>query len=548
MLLSVENRHVVALLAKGNRLVLVHGAGGCGKTTLMKQIADGLPDGSATVLFDCWGGGRCEYSDDKRHLPEKAFLHIANELAVELRLPLFIPRNNKYPATVQSFLAKLHSAGEAHKQLAPNGILLIIIDAADNSVSAAKAADPPETPFVYDLFRANLDDLPDNVRIITSCRTDPVRRDSLRLPFHTPEVICPPFTRPETKQHLETEFPNPSDDLVEQFHSLSNENPRVQTYAIAAANGDRDQLLKALLPGGKTLPDVLRASFKNALTKLGQTQIFEKLIGALAFLPAPVAVSSIARIAGCTHHTVRDFALDLAPGLRLHGDAVTIADEDFAAFIKDMGAANCDAIITDIAEDFFATFHTDPYSSTHVADLLISSGRALDVLSVIQQDPQAAAIGDPIARRQVQIRRLKLSLAACRDAGSTTDALKTVLISAEAERDDSTLNEVLEKELDLSVEFGGSSMRRKILLDPDRVKNHGPFLAQDAVRAIRAGDRITAKEQLFFHRAWLKARGESPKDELEHWTITVSDISARAETILELAVPGAAWFILPARQ
>jgi len=530
----------LSLLTKGNRLVLVHGAGGCGKTTLMRQIADGLPDGSVTVFFDCWGGGRCEYADDKRHLPENAFLHLANKLAVELRLPLFIPRNSKYPATVKSFLAKLRSAGEAHKQLVPNGILLIVIDAADNSVTAANNASPPEHSFVQDFFGANLSDLPDNVRIITSCRTDPDRRASLRLPSHTPAVICPPFTRPETKQHLEIAFPNPSDDLVEQFHNLSNKNPRVQAYAIAAADGNRDQLLKALLPGGKTLPDVLKATFDTALIKLGQAQIFEKLIGALAFLPAPIAVSSIARIAGCTKDTVRDFALDLAPGLRLNEDAVTVADEDFKAFIKDMGTTDHDAIIADIAEDFFATFHADPYSSIHVADLLIAAGRTRDLLSVIEQDPQAAAIGDPIARRQVQIRRLKLSLAACRDAGSTTNALKTVLISAEAEHDDSTLNEVLERELDLSVEFGGSSMRRKILLDPDRVKNHGPFLAQDAVRAIRAGDRITAREQLFFHRAWLKARGEAPKDELEHWTITVSDISARAETILELAGPAAA--------
>jgi hypothetical protein len=115
------------------------------------------------------------------------------------------------------------------------------------------------------------------------------------------------------------------------------------------------------------------------------------------------------------------------------------------------------------------------------------------------------------------------------------------LISAEAERDDSTLNDVLEKELDLSVEFGGSSLRRTILLDPDRVEEHGSFLAQDAVRAIRTGDRVTAREQLYFHEAWLRRRREIVKEELEHWTVTDRDISARVETILELAGPKAAF-------
>ena len=526
------------LLTKGERIVLVHGVGGCGKTTLMRQIADHLPNESVTVFFDCFGGGRYIYSDDKRHLPENAFLHLANELAVTLRLPLFIPRSTKHPATIQSFLAKLRSAGEALKQLVPHGILLVIVDAADNAVAAADTADPPERPFVFDLFGANLSALPENVRIIASCRT--ARRTSLRLPSYTPDVICPPFTTQESKQHLETAFPDPSDSLVEQLHNLSNANPRVQAYAIAAAEGDQTRLLEALLPGGKTLPDVLRASFDYALNKLGQPKIFEKLVGVLAFLPAPIAVASIARIAGCTEDTINDLALDLAPGLRLHGDAVTIADEDFDAFIKDKGATSRDAIIADIAEDFIATFQTDPYSSIHVADSLIAADRARDVLSVIEKDPQAAAIGDPIVRRQVQVRRLKLSLAACREAGSTMDALKTVLISAEAERDDSTLNDVLEKELDLSVVFGGSSLRRTILLDPDRVEDQGSLLAQDAVRAIRSGDRTTAREQLFFHRAWLKRRSEVPNDELKHWTVTDRDVSARVETILELAGPKAA--------
>lgn len=531
----------VRLLAKGERLILVHGVGGSGKTTLMRQISDRLPEGSVTVFFDCFGGGRCGYSDDKRHLPENAFLHLANDIAVALRLPLFIPRNAKYPATIKTFLEKLHSAGDALKQLAPSGMLVVIIDAADNSVAAANNANPPERSFVHDLFEANLLALSENVRIITSCRTDTARRESLRLPPNTPEVICPSFSRQDTKQHLETVVPILSDSLIEQFHILSSANPRVQAYAIAEAKGDPSRLLEALLPGGKSLPDVLKASFDNALKKLGQPELFKRLVGALAYLPAPVAVSSIARIAGCTEDAVRNLAIDLMPGLRLHeGDTVTVADEDFDAFIKDKGFANREAIIAGIAEDFIATFQGDPYSSFHVADSLISAGRARDVLSVIERDPQAAAIGDPIMRRQVQVRRLKLSLAACREAGSTTDALKTVLISAEAERDESRLNEVLENEMDLSVEFAGPSLRRAILLDPERIEEHGSFLAQDAVRAIRSGDHTTAREQLYFHRAWLRRRSEVLGEELKNWRLTDRDISARVETILKLADPKAA--------
>ncbi len=92
----------VSLLVKGDRLVLIHGAGGCGKTTLMRQIVDLLPGGSATVFFDCFGGGRYIQTDDKRHLPENAFLQLANDLATTLHLPLFIPRSLKIPQTSSS--------------------------------------------------------------------------------------------------------------------------------------------------------------------------------------------------------------------------------------------------------------------------------------------------------------------------------------------------------------------------------------------------------------------------------------------------------------
>src|SRR4051812_27151137 len=50
-------------LANGERVLLLHGAGGCGKTTLTDQIGRGLPAGSVAIVFDCFGGGRYIYAD-----------------------------------------------------------------------------------------------------------------------------------------------------------------------------------------------------------------------------------------------------------------------------------------------------------------------------------------------------------------------------------------------------------------------------------------------------------------------------------------------------
>lgn len=198
---------VLNQLNNGSRVVLVHGVGGCGKTTLMRQVQDGLPSGSVSVNFDCFGGGRYIYADDKRHLPEKAFLQLTNEIALALQLPLFIPRDLKYPAHIGLFLSKLRTAAKALEQLDPNAFLVIIIDAADNPVAAASAANPQERSFVHDLANANLAELPDNIRFILSART--ARKDTLLLPSDIIEVECPLFDLSETKQNLETVVSNP---------------------------------------------------------------------------------------------------------------------------------------------------------------------------------------------------------------------------------------------------------------------------------------------------------------------------------------------------
>lgn len=481
---------VIDALNAGERLILVQGEGGCGKTTLMQEVADRLPKGSVSQLFDCFGGGRCVHSDDKRHLPENAFLQMTNDLATRMGLPTFIPRSNKHPASIRTFMAKLRLAGDALKLREPGALLVVQVDAADNSVTAA--AENDEHPFVFDLVQADLGSLPDNVRVLVSARK--ARADSLKLSGDTKTFTCPPFNRDETKSNLEAAFGNVSDAYVDQFHDLTNHIPRVQAYAIAGAERNKDKAIDLLLPGGRTLNDVLRSTFKLALQKHGQEERFDKIVAALAYLPAPATPAAVARLADTSVEIVRDFVSDLPRGLRLSADGITIADEDFDAFIRDKSKDHVAETTQAIADQFLATYKDDAYSSLHLADALVRAGREEELLAIIQKDPQPAAIQDPIIRRQVQLSRLKLSLAACRKADSPVDALKTVLISAEAEGDESKLTQLMFSELDLSVDFGGASLRRTILLDRERIFQHGSFLAHEACSAARNGNSVQARQ------------------------------------------------------
>jgi hypothetical protein len=523
---------VVQTLQADNRFVLVHGSGGCGKTTLMQQVARALPAGSVTIVFDCFGGGQFNYPEDKRHLPERAFLQLINQLAADLGLPLFLPQSSKNPADIRTFLDKLRSASKALSQTSPQAVLLIVIDAADNAATAATSADPMERPFIFDLFTANTSTLPGNVRFLVSSRSS--RCESLQLPHNTKSIACPEFSLEETKHHIETLIPSPPDNLVQQFHALTDKNPRVQAYALAAAREDPTSILDTLLPNGKTLPDVLERYFQGALVKLGQPRLFDELVGALAIMPPPVSVIALADVVGSTDATVRDFALDLSPGIRLRQDALTVADEDFEDFIRTRGAKLETEMRHRIAESFLKSYKSDSYPANHVADALIAVDRTTTLLDILKEDPDVSAIVDPVLKRQVQLRRLALSLRACRNIGSKANALQTVLISAEAERDDTVLNDVLGREIDLSVEFGNDSVKRSVLLDREQRRKHGSILSHDALRSARAGDTQTAWEQLRFYGAWLDHRNTLSNEQKRKWEISIDDIAARAESLFLL--------------
>ena len=106
-IVRVATAEVIRKLNEGKRLLLVHGEGGCGKTTLTQQLASGLPPGSAVVTYDCYGAGRYMYSDDRRHLPERAFLQIINDLALAAELPILIPRSRTHPVTTEVLFKRL---------------------------------------------------------------------------------------------------------------------------------------------------------------------------------------------------------------------------------------------------------------------------------------------------------------------------------------------------------------------------------------------------------------------------------------------------------
>jgi hypothetical protein len=136
-------------------------------------------------VFDCYGGGRYLDADGYRHRDKDAFLQLSNEVAVKLRVPLFLTRSDGTDYA-RAFYRRLLKASEALKASAQGALLVVAVDAADNSITAAQRMVPAEGSFVHKFVA--FEHLPDNVRLLVTARSG--RLDQLQLPnyFHKLEI------------------------------------------------------------------------------------------------------------------------------------------------------------------------------------------------------------------------------------------------------------------------------------------------------------------------------------------------------------------------
>jgi len=105
-------RELLAESRKGTQVICLHGNAGCGKTTTLMQLSSLLPPSSILTLFDCYGGGKFLLTSDRRHLPEHAFIQIANQLSLDLGIPFFLAQSSRNPLLVKRFLQRIRLAAD----------------------------------------------------------------------------------------------------------------------------------------------------------------------------------------------------------------------------------------------------------------------------------------------------------------------------------------------------------------------------------------------------------------------------------------------------
>jgi hypothetical protein len=520
---------VVEQMLGGTQYLCIHGGAGSGKTTLLQEIRRLLPAGSSMVVFDCYGAGRYLDSDAYRHRPKDAFFQLSNELAVRLQVPLLLTRAEDvdYP---QAFHTRLTRASEALAASSPEALLVVVVDAADNSIAAAKSFTPEETSFVREFVR--LGNLPSNVRFMVTARTG--RLSDLELPAKFVPFPVEGFTSEETAAHVRSVWQGAPPSWIEDFHHLSNQNPRVQHYALQQAGSAPQVALDYLRPAGKVLDDVFSARIAEAQAKIGSPAPLARFCAALIALTHPAPFPDLAEISGLSIPALKDVCADLAPGVRVTAGGVGFADEDFEAFIRAESAAGLADAAKRMAEWFMRNRQSSPYAARHLGTALYKASRGRELIVLVESETEASIIADPMLRREVRFERLRVALQVCGETDDQASLLKLILIGAEAMRGDQAIFNLIRKFPDLACAFMRESVTRLVLRDSDQIAYHGPLLFHLLREDAANGNRIAAREDWRQLNAWLQRRKrELTRPESAYhvgdWSIASQDIAAEVE-------------------
>ena len=148
-------------------------------------------------------------------------VQLSNEIAKRVGVNFLVFKEDSEDVYIKEFKRRVLDAIEILKKRNENAYLVIIIDAADNSITAANKRN--ETSFIHDLLE---EPFPPEFKLVVTTRT--YRKESLLLPKNYLDILLKPFTEIESEQHLKHFFPKSSDDEARHFHDLTQGIPRVQ--------------------------------------------------------------------------------------------------------------------------------------------------------------------------------------------------------------------------------------------------------------------------------------------------------------------------------
>lgn len=435
--------NIAALVHESGPPLVIHAAGGMGKTVLMQGLADRLGADGPVVLFDGFGAGRWRDPADGRHLPERTLVHLANLMAGQGLCDILLPVAD-VTGLLRAFRRRLAQSAEAARRTRSDAFVSLVLDAIDHAGLAAR--DTATSSFAHLLMRSISVDPIDGVRIVASCRTE-------RLPLATGDASYRPFPVPlftdvEVRSLVERRVPDASADEIAALQTRSGRNPRCLDNLITTgrpfdpvsfpdAPGEPQDLLDVLLR--KRLTEAR----ESARARGPSDADIDLLLTGIALLVPPVPIEELAAAHGLIAEQVESFAADLAPLLERTPHGLMFRDEPTETLIRSSyGASQAgrDRVIAALQERQL----TSNYAARALPALLTSL-RDADQLIQLAYDLRVPHGASQISARDIRLSRITAAIALVGELNRRDDLLRLLLeaslVAAGHERSDRFLYE-----------------------------------------------------------------------------------------------------------
>jgi hypothetical protein len=330
----VQETDLVEHIIRTHVPVVIHAAGGVGKSVLAQRVRQHLPGKSVCIVYDCFGNGEYRQRSHPRHRHRDALVQVANELArLGLCDPLIPTAKADASAYSKAFVHRLQQSCDVVRSIDTSALICVVIDAADNAEMAAEEFGEFHS-FARDLLRESI---PSGVRLVALCRTE--RLPLLDLDPSVKQLPLNSFSIEETSDLLRSRYPEASEQDVAEFHKTTAGNPRVQMNALSQFD-TLSEVLRSLGPNLTTVDAIIEQQLERALTRLtdsaarSEKEHIQLICSGLALLRPLVPIPVLAKLSGAQESEIRSFATDFGRPLLISGDSLQFRDEPVETWFR----------------------------------------------------------------------------------------------------------------------------------------------------------------------------------------------------------------------
>lgn len=305
--------------------LVLHAAGGIGKTVFMQQAAEKLAEDCEVVLFDCFAGGAFSMLEDGRHLPERGLLHIANELAFRGLCEPIVPAQVTAHQISHVFRQRLQYVAQHC------GRVVLLLDAVDNSMSATGVG---QCCFPVELLNSLAREPIKGVSLAVSCRTERKEAVEHKVSCRLQEMRLEAFNLEETACFVKSRRADAkSEEIAASFARTDGIARALACLLDWKSDWDKIQQSNEKI----LLEDIIKRRIHQAITVAqdkGTLSESELLLRCLSVLPPPISVHELTLLTGVSVSVLETFAAEMGYLLDRLPQGIMFRDEDGLHYVQ----------------------------------------------------------------------------------------------------------------------------------------------------------------------------------------------------------------------